>query len=110
VKQMREAVWVACAAYLQSFDPARIVRIEFVRIANNKLDSDNLSAAFKAIRDALCAFLVWGNAASDHIRAIGSADDKLEQRGVSWSYRQQKCESNPRLYGIRIVLHCKPPT
>lgn len=110
VTQMRDAVWMACAAYLQDFDATRVRRIEFVRIAVNRLDDDNIIAAFKAIRDALCARLVWGDAASSHIRAIGTADDKLAKAGVTWTYRQQKCESNPRLYGIRIILHCAPPS
>lgn len=110
VKQMRETVWLACASYLSSFDVRQLARVEFVRIASNKLDSDNISAAFKAIRDALCSYLEWGNEAREHIRAIGYADDRLEQRGVTWSYRQQKCEANPRLYGVRLVLYCKPPS
>lgn len=110
VSQMREAVWLACAAYLKDFDRARVRRIEFVRVAVNKLDDDNIVSAFKAIRDALCAWLVWGNDAQSHIKTIGTADDKLWKDGVRWTYRQQKCESNPRLYGIRIVLHCAPPS
>lgn len=90
---------------------ARVRSMEFVRIAINKLDErDNLPAAFKATVDATASFLVWGGAAPAHVKTIGTADDKLEQRGVTWTYRQQKCESNPRLYGIRIILHCAPRT
>jgi hypothetical protein len=111
VKEIRETVWLALGAYLPNFDGARVLRMEFVRIAINKMDTkDNLPAAFKAVVDATCSFLVWGSDAPSHVRAIGSADDKLEQRGVTWTYRQMQCESNPRLYAIRIILHCTPLT
>jgi hypothetical protein len=109
VKEKREAVWLALMAYLPSFDGERVQRMEFVRIGLKKMDeNDNLRAAFKSIVDATCSWAVWGREAPAHIQAIGKADDKLERRGVTWTYRQQKCESNPRLYGIRIVLHCTP--
>lgn len=112
VKEMREQVWLAMNAYFpgmrtDSAERERVLRMEFVRLAVNKMDvKDNLPAAFKAILDAVCSFLVWGQDAPLHVRAIGYADDRLEQRGVSWSYRQQQCASNPRLYGIQVILHC----
>lgn len=114
VKELREMVWLALGAYFprmrtDAAERDRVQQIEFVRIAINKLDSkDNLPAAFKSVLDATASFLVWGEDAPAHVRAIGSADDKIELRGVTWSYRQQQCESNPRLYGIRIILHCVP--
>lgn len=111
VKGMREAVWLALGAYVPNLRGEHVRAMEFVRIAINKMDAkDNLPAAFKAIVDATCSRLVWGDEAPAHVRAIGYADDKLEQRGVVWTYRQHQCESNPRLYGIRIVLHCAPNT
>lgn len=113
VKEKREMVWAAMHAHMPTFARCipegislRVTHIEFVRLAIGKLDDDNLSAAFKAIRDALCAFLVWGHECDENIRQIGRADDLLKQRGVSWSYRQKKCESNPRLYGVQLILHC----
>lgn len=116
VKEMREMVWLALDAYMRDMrapaaeeERGRVRHMEFVRIAVNKMDEkDNLRAAFKSVVDATCSFLVWGEQAYQHVKAIGSADDKLEQRGVTWTYRQQQCESNPRLYGIRIILHCAP--
>jgi len=111
VKTMREAVWLALSSYLRTFDRTRIVRMEFVRIGVKKLDSkDNLRSAFKSIVDATCSWVEWGDEAPKHVRAIGYADDRLEQRGIEWTYRQQQCESNPRLYAIRIVFHCTPLT
>jgi hypothetical protein len=114
-KEKKLAVWLALDAYMPAMrvdaeERARVTHIEFVRIGLKKLDDDNVRAAFKAIRDAACAFLVWGSEASSHQLAIGHADDRLAQRGVRWTYRQQQCASNPRLYGIQIVLHCAPRT
>lgn len=108
VTEKRTAVWLALGVYLKSFDRTRVRNIEFVRIGTRRLDDDNVVSAFKAVRDATCAYLVWGDEAPSHLNAIGRADDKLWQAGVRWTYRQQKCESNPRLYGIRIILHCAP--
>lgn len=108
VKQLRETTWSACFALIHNFDRERLKHIEFVRIAVNKMDSDNVQSAFKAIRDALCTFIVHGRNCVDHVKTIGHADNKLEQEGVTWSYRQQQCESNPRLFGVRIILHCAP--
>lgn len=115
VKEKRQMVWNAMRLHMPTFARCipegislRVTHIEFVRIGLRKLDDDNLVAAFKAVRDALCSFLVWGGECDENIRQIGRADDILKQRGVSWSYRQQKCESNPRLYGVRLVLHCTP--
>lgn len=110
-KEKRELVWSACAMHLHNFDRERLAHIEFVRLALGKLDDDNLVAAFKAIRDALCSHIVWGSEAPAHLKSIGKADDYLAREdGVTWSYRQQKCESNPRLYGVRLILHLKPRT
>lgn len=109
VKEIRETVWLAMDAWLPNFKIERLRSMEFVRIAINKMDAkDNLPAAFKAVVDAVASKVVWGVDAAQHVRAIGSADGKLEQRGITWTYRQQQCESNPRLYGIRIILHCAP--
>lgn len=115
VKEKREMVWLALHSFMPTFARCipdgislRVAHIEYVRIARSKLDDDNLVAAFKCTRDALCSFLVWGDQCDENIRKIGQADDILKKRGVTWSYRQQKCESNPRLYGVRIILHCAP--
>ena len=117
VKEKRELVWRVMHAYMPTFARCipegislRVTHIEFVRIGLRELDDDNLVAAFKAIRDALCSFLVWGHECVENIRQIGRADDVLKQRGVKWSYRQQKCASNPRLYGVQLILHCAPRT
>lgn len=117
VKEKRELVWRVMHAHMPTFARCipegislRVTHIEFVRIGLRALDDDNLVAAFKAVRDALCSFLVWGHECDENIRQIGRADDILKQRGVSWSYRQQKCESNPRLYGVRLILHCASST
>ncbi|HXK16636.1 MAG TPA: hypothetical protein VNG33_02435 [Polyangiaceae bacterium] len=104
------AVRAFCFGARAMRERARVRHIEFVRIGQRKLDDDNIIAAFKAIRDATCSFLVRGASAANHQLGIGHADDKLKKRGVTWTYRQQKCEANPRLYGIRIILHCAPRT
>lgn len=108
VKEARSLVWQTLGAYMSGFDATRVRHIEFVRMAVNKLDDDNLVAAFKAVRDATCSYLVHGRDCWNHVKTIGQADDKLAKAGVTWTYRQQKCESNPRLYGVRIVMHCAP--
>lgn len=104
------AVRSFCASARAMRERSRVRHIEFVRIGQRKLDDDNIIAAFKAVRDATCSFLVRGSDAANHQLGIGHADDKLKKRGVTWSYRQQKCEANPRLYGIRLILHCAPLT
>lgn len=115
VKEKRTLVWRAMHAYMPTLARCipegislRVTHIEFVRLGLRALDDDNLVAAFKGIRDAVCSFLVWGGECDDNIKQIGRADDLLKQRGVSWSYKQQKCASNPRAYAVRIVLHCAP--
>lgn len=114
--EKRDHTWLALNAYFprmrtDAAERERVTHMEFVRFGVKKLDAkDNLRMAFKAIVDATCSFLRWGADAPLHLRAIGSADDYLEQRGVSWDYFQQKCPSNPRLYGIQIKLHCAPRT
>jgi hypothetical protein len=103
------AVRAFCESARAMRERARVRQIEFVRLAINKLDErDNLPAAFKAITDATCSYLVHGSECRAHIKTIGRADDILDKRGLTWSYRQQKCESNPRLYGVRIILHVSP--
>lgn len=115
VKEKRELVWLVMQKHMPTFARCipegislRVTHIEFIRLGLRSLDDDNLVAAFKSIRDAACSFLVWGSECGENIRQIGRADDILKQRGVSWSYRQQKCSSNPRLYGVQIKLHCAP--
>lgn len=106
--EKRLAVWCAMSVYLKGFDPKRVRRIEFVRVGLKRLDDDNVVGAFKAVRDATCSWLVWGDEAPLHLKTIGTADDKLWKDGVRWTYRQQQCEVNPRLYAIQIILHCAP--
>jgi len=114
VKEKRELVWLALHSYfpLMRKDAAerdRVYAMEFLRYGIGKLDKkDNLRAAFKPVLDAVASFLVWGEDAPAHIRSIGTADDKLERRGVEWDYRQMQCPANPRAYGIQIILHCAP--
>jgi hypothetical protein len=114
-KKKKKKVGNALARYLPRWlddeaERARLKHIEFVRIGMRKLDDDNVWIAFKAIRDRTCSFAAWGRKSDeDHYkRIIGQADDILEKRGVTWRYRQIQCPSNPRAYGIQIILHCAP--
>lgn len=115
VKEKREMVWLALHSYLplwatKAEERERLRHIEFVRIGMRKLDDDNVVAAFKAVRDATCSFAAWGGGCFEAVRSIGQADDQLSKRGTTWAYRQIQCESNPRAFGIRIILHCAPRT
>lgn len=114
-KKKKKTVGKALARYLPRWlddeeERARLVHIEFVRIGMRKLDDDNVWIAFKAIRDRTCSFAAWGRKSEeDHYqRIIGQADDILQKRGVTWRYRQIQSPSNPRAYGIQIILHCAP--
>jgi len=90
-----------------------LTHVEYVRLTprvggKNEMDDDNLWSCFKPVRDALCAYALWGDECVIHLRDIGNADGQLKRMGVTWTYRQQKCESNPRLYGFQLILHCAP--
>ena len=106
------------AAKLEHYFPHGILElrmIEFVRFSMyaggpKEMDDDNLSAVFKPIRDALCAYAWHGREWRKHIDQIGNADGYLKQIGVTWLYKQKKCASNPRAHGIQLRLHCAPHT
>lgn len=111
----KKMVGNALAQYLPRWlddesERARLKHIEFVRIGMKRMDDDNIWIAFKAIRDRTCSFALAGREsfAKSYERKIGQADDILQKRGLTWTYRQMQCESNPRLYGIRLILHCAP--
>jgi hypothetical protein len=71
--------------------PAR--RITLIRMAPRKLDTDNLVAAFKPIRDQVCCWLGGDNAPN------ARADDGVRS-GYTFDYHQQP----QRVYGVRIEL------
>lgn len=73
--------------------PAR--KIVFVRMAARKLDSDNLVAAFKPIRDQVCCWLAGDN-------ALDARADDGTRSGYVFEYRQQP----QRLNGVRVELSC----
>lgn len=113
VKDKRDLVWRALHECLPTFARSiprgadvRVARIDFVRIGPRFLDDDNLVSAFKGVRDSLCSFLVWGDQCDENIRQIGRADEVLRKRGVTWSYRQEQHAVNPKLYGVKLVIHC----
>lgn len=68
-------------------------RIGFTRLAPRALDTDNLAAAFKPIRDQVCCWLAGDNSVD------ARADDGIRS-GYSFSYHQQQ----QRAYGVRIEL------
>lgn len=67
--------------------------ISFIRLARRTLDSDNLAAVFKPIRDQVCCWLAFQNVANARAR------DSLRS-GYTFSYHQQQ----QKLYGVRIEL------
>jgi hypothetical protein len=89
---------------------ARVRHIDFVRIGGRGLAKhDNLRTAFKYVVDGTCGVVLWGFEVLKRQRhEIGQADDKLEERGVGWSYLQEKSRAQPRGFAIQIRLHCKP--
>lgn len=116
-KEKREMVWKAMqlympgwAAIIASGHGMRVQHISWIRLGLKQLDDDNLQAAFKSVRDAVCSFLVNGGKCAGKVRSIGKADDVLKERGVTWEYLDRKCESNPRLYGVQIKIRCAPAT
>lgn len=68
-------------------------RLTFVRLARRVLDSDNLAAVFKPIRDQTCCWLACDNTPS------ARANDGMRS-GYTFEYRQQK----QKLYGVRIEV------
>ena len=118
-KAKREMVWKAMNLHMPGWAGAiatghgmRVQHISWIRLGLKQLDDDNLQAAFKSVRDAVCAFLVWGGKSQTktNVRKIGKADDILKERGATWDYIDRKCESNPRLYGVQIKIRCAPRT
>lgn len=94
-----------------------IQHIELVRVAPRELDThDNLPSAFKAIMDAVCSWVVEGDKVRDpafNRKKIGRYDDAILQskknpEGITWSYGQTKCASNPRAYGVEIRFRLAP--
>lgn len=66
--------------------------VTFIRLAPRVLDSDNLTSAFKHLRDQLADMLIPG-------LAPGRADGDPR---ISWSYDQKK--TTAKLYGVEIIL------
>jgi hypothetical protein len=113
-EKLRDSVGVRIERYMPNGVPG-LKRIEYVRLSSRagnpatEMDDDNLSACFKPVRDAVCAYVRWPHEWREHVeRTLGQADGWLKQQGVTWIYRQAKCAANPRLHGIQIVLHCAP--
>jgi hypothetical protein len=77
-KTQREATQWACKS-LERVEPPLIITL--TRIGTRKLDSDNLAASFKAIRDGVADWL-----------GIDDGDERL-----TWNYAQEKGK-----YGVRI--------
>lgn len=91
---------------------ARVRHIDFVRIGGRGLAKhDNLRTAFKYVVDGTCGVVLWGFEVTQRTRnEIGQADDRLEERGLGWSYLQEKSQANPRGFAIQIRLHLEPRT
>ena len=89
---------------------ARVRHIDFVRIGGKKLAKhDNVRTAFKYVVDGTCGVIEWGFEVLKRTRhEIGLADDRLEERGVTWNYLQEKSLAQPRGYAIQIRIHLSP--
>jgi len=74
------------ASLLGNDPPGLPLVVKLTRIAPRKLDSDNLSSSFKAIRDGIADWL--------------QVDDGRDE--IEWSYSQQK--GKPKQYAIRIEV------
>ena len=70
--------------------------VELTRVASRKIDSDNLSSAFKWIRDEIGAQLTG-------IMIPGRGDDDDD---ITWKYAQEKGE--PKEYAIKIRIMGNP--
>jgi len=74
------------------FSPKLPIIVTLCRIAPRQLDSDdNITMAFKAIRDGITDYLGLTN------------DDDIR---LHWKYDQQSAA--PRYYAIRVTLDCPP--
>lgn len=92
VKKQREALSLAilAAGFRHVFERGHLrlpLHVRCTRVAPNALDSDNLTIAFKALRDELCKHL--------------GVDDKTGL--IRWSYAQRK--GAVREYGATLVIH-----
>ena len=82
----------------------RFRSIVLVRISPARLGDDNLIAAFKHVRDGVCAWLKCGDDDFDR-RTIGRFDDDVNQPGgIACYYAQTTCQRDKRAHGIQIRL------
>ena len=85
-RQAIAAVWRTLRG--PSHEPPFVVTL--TRVAPRALDTDNLAAAFKSIRDEVAARLGYGDSPTDPIE---------------WVYRQEK--SKPGAYFVRVDIEEK---
>ena len=96
VKALRLRAQIATAyetGRRESICTAIALTVGLLRIAPRKLDSDNLAAAFKGVRDGVADVL-----------GIDDGDDR-----ISWLYEQRRanagdCRVDPLGYGIAIAI------
>lgn len=78
----------AFRAYVERAQRARVKSVHIERLAPKMLDSDNLAASAKHVRDTIA-------------KCLGRDDNDHVPGSLQWSYGQAVNEA----YGVRIVLH-----
>ena len=86
-KRDREAVFFAWYKAGRPRPPGRAVLVTFTRISPRALDDDNLSNAFKAMRDELAKIL---------------GQDDGPRSTLRWAYTQEK--GPPKTHRVRVEL------
>jgi hypothetical protein len=74
-------------------DPGGTLLVRIVRVGGRMLDSDNLPAGYKALRDAIAA-------------AVGRRGDS-EADGFTWEYTQEPGERGTRVEIYEIDNQCQ---
>lgn len=87
VRDERAAILVYLARHRA---PALPLVVKFTRVAPRRLDSDNLTGAFKAMRDELCSWL--------------GTDDRTDL--VSWEFVQER--GVPRENTVEVEIRPRP--
>lgn len=92
-KELRSIAFVATHANVDWREPGLFVAVRkrgatitLTRLAPRALDSDNLAASFKAVRDGIADSL-----------GINDGDERIE-----WRYAQRK--GKPREFGVQVTI------
>ena len=94
----RELAAIYVRQLINGHKPEMPVVVTLTRISPRQLDEDNLSRAFKAIRDGVADALLPANAGNQYQRWADDSDGQ-----ILWLYAQRRGEPKENAVEIKIV-------